>query len=100
MNEGLVTILFATGVVLSVIFKSQKLKVAWDAKSKTFKTYATIGLNAAVGVAILGLACLGVQGIEVPVTCDAVGAGDIIVALGIIYGGSQLAFNVLKKKVS
>ena len=99
MNEEVVLlILFWTGVILSLVFKVPWLAAWWETKTKVFKTYATIGVNFFAGALVVAVAFLGIPGIDVPVTCDVVGIGAVIVALGTIFGGNQLTYNIVKQK--
>jgi hypothetical protein len=98
MNEVVATILFWTGVILSLAFKVPTLAAWWELQTKLFKTYATLGLNVFAGILVVIVACAGIPGITVPVTCDIVGVGDVIIGLGIIFGGNQLAYNIVKSK--
>ena len=96
MNEVVATILFTTGIVLSAGLRFPAVNAWWETKTKAFKTYGNLALNVVVGAGILGLACSGVAGIEVPVACSSTGLGDVIIALGIIFGGNQLAYNAVE----
>ena len=96
MNELVGSILFASGIVLSIFLRVPKVSAWWETKTKAFKTYGNLALNVLVGAGILGIACSGVAGLEVPVACSSTGLGDIIIALGLIFGGNQLAYNVVE----
>jgi len=85
-------ILFWTGVVISLLFKAPPVKKWYEAKTGAFKTFFMLGVNVVVGFGILGVACLGVGGIEVSTTCDIKGFGEIVVALGTIIGGNQVTY--------
>ena len=91
-TEIVLAILFWTGVILSLLFKIPKIKNWYESKTKAFKTYFMLGLNVLAGLLILGVACAGIGGIVVPVTCDLNGIGGVIVALGTIIGGNQVAY--------
>ena len=91
-NAVVAQILFWTGVIISVLFKIPKIKGWYDTKSKAFKTYFMLGINALAGLAILGVACGGIPGLMVTVTCDINGVSGLIIALGIIIGGNQAAY--------
>lgn len=100
-NEVVLLILFWSGVGLSLLFRLPPVKAWWEKQTGAFKIYFTLVLNGFAGTGILIVACIGIEGIIVPVTCDAVGVGKVIVALGTIVGGNQLAYLLpegLKKK--
>ena len=93
-SEVVLLILFWSGVGLSLLFKIPKLKSWYEGKTGAFKTYFMLALVVVTGLGILGVACAGIGGIVVPVTCDLNGIGGVIVALGTIIGGNQLAYNL------
>ena len=92
-TEAVLAILFWTGVVISLLFKIPVVKNWYDGKSKAFKIYFMLFINVVAGLIIIGIACAGIGGIT-PVTCDLVGIGDVLIALGSIIGGNQVAYMI------